>query len=63
MIDTFAFSTQVLGKGVRERGLLPIEEAVRQLTDVPARLYGLKDRGRLRSGRDSEAVTVPRGAS
>ncbi len=56
MIDTFAFSTQVLGTGVRERGLIEIEEAVRQLTDVPARLYGLRQRGRLEEGWHADVV-------
>jgi N-acyl-D-aspartate/D-glutamate deacylase len=56
MIDTFAFSTQVLGNGVRKHGLLPIEEAVRQLTDVPARLYGLRQRGRLEEGWHADIV-------
>jgi N-acyl-D-aspartate/D-glutamate deacylase len=50
LIDTFAQTTQVLGNGVRRRGLLSLEEAVRQLTDVPARLYGLRERGRLAEG-------------
>ena len=50
MIDTFAFSSQLLSEGVRDRKLLTLEEAVRQLTDVPARLYGLRERGRLQSG-------------
>jgi len=50
MIDTFAFSTQVLGNGVRRHGVVALEEAVRQLTDVPARLYGLRERGRLEIG-------------
>jgi N-acyl-D-aspartate/D-glutamate deacylase len=44
------FSTSLLGDGVRKRGLLSWEEAVHQLTDVPARLYGLRDRGRVASG-------------
>lgn len=44
------YSTSLLGDGVRKRGLLPLEEAVRQLTDVPARLYGLRDRGRIAKG-------------
>ena len=41
------YSTSLLGDGVRARGLLSWEQAVRLLTDVPARLYGLRDRGRL----------------
>ena len=56
MIDTFAFSTQVLGKGVREHSLLTLEEAVRQLTDVPARLYGMIERGRLAEGWHADLV-------
>ena len=40
-LATFNYSTAMLGKAVRERGLLPIEEAIHMLTDVPARLYGL----------------------
>jgi N-acyl-D-aspartate/D-glutamate deacylase len=50
MIDTFAQTTQVLGNGVRVHGLLDLEEAVRQLSDVPARLYGLVERGRVAEG-------------
>lgn len=38
MIDAFAFSTVVLGGGVRERELITMSGAVRQLTDVPAKL-------------------------
>lgn len=50
MIDTFAFSSQVLGRGVREHGVVSLEEAVHQLTQVPAELFGLKERGLLRPG-------------
>ncbi|HWU25557.1 MAG TPA: amidohydrolase family protein [Rhizomicrobium sp.] len=68
MIDTFAFSTQVLGKGVREDGIISLEEAVRQITSVPARLFGLKKRGALRPGWHADVVvfdpkTVGRGAT
>ncbi len=45
------YSTSMLGDGVRARGLLSWEQAVRQLTDIPARLYGLRDRGRLVAAR------------
>ncbi len=44
------YSTSLLGDGVRKRHLLSWEEAVRQLTDVPASLYGLRNRGRLEEG-------------
>ena len=37
-------------------GLLSWEQAVRQLTDVPARLYGLRDRGRLVPGAFADVV-------
>jgi len=50
------YSTSMLGDGVRARGLLSWEQAVRQLTDVPARLYGLRDRGRLVLGAFADVV-------
>jgi N-acyl-D-aspartate/D-glutamate deacylase len=48
--SSFTYTTALLGPSVRDRGLLSIEEAVRQLTDVPARLCGLRGRGRLCEG-------------
>ena len=56
MIDTFAFSTQVLGKGVREHAVVTLEQAVQQLTDVPAKLYGMIERGRLEEGWHADVV-------
>jgi N-acyl-D-aspartate/D-glutamate deacylase len=50
------YSTSMLGDGVRARGLLSWEQAVRQLTEVPARLYGLRDRGRLVPGAFGDVV-------
>ena len=50
------YSTSMLGDGVRARGLLSWEQAVRLLTDVPARLYGLRDRGRLEAGGFADIV-------
>ena len=50
MIDTFAFSSQVLGEGVRKRKLISLEDAIHQLTEVPAKYYGLKERGRVEVG-------------
>jgi N-acyl-D-aspartate/D-glutamate deacylase len=50
MIDTFAFSTQVLGNGVREFHAIELEQAIHQLTQVPAELFGLRERGVLKTG-------------
>ncbi len=44
------YPTVVLGDAVRTRRLLPLEAAVRLMTDAPARLLGLRDRGRLVEG-------------
>ncbi|HEV3369381.1 MAG TPA: amidohydrolase family protein, partial [Acidimicrobiales bacterium] len=52
------YSTSLLGDGVRQRSLLSWEEAVRQLTDIPARLYGLRDRGRLVPGAWADVVVL-----
>lgn len=56
MIDTFAFSTQVLEHGVRERKLIGLEQAIHQLTQVPAQMIGLRDRGVLTPGLRADIV-------
>ena len=50
MMKTFAFSTRFLGHTVRDEHRLPLEEAVHLITDAPARLFGLRDRGRIAEG-------------
>ena len=55
-IATFNYTTAFLGDSVRDRGLMALEEAVHLLTDVPARLYGLKGRGRLAEGWAADVV-------
>jgi N-acyl-D-aspartate/D-glutamate deacylase len=57
-LATFNYSTMLLGHPVRERGLLPIEEAIHLLTDVPARLYGVKERGRLVDGWHADITII-----
>jgi N-acyl-D-aspartate/D-glutamate deacylase len=56
MLATFAFSTHLLSEGVRQRRLLPLEEAVRLLTTWPARHFGLKGRGRIAEGWCADVV-------
>lgn len=60
MIDTFAYSSQVLGNGVRNHGVISLEEAVHQLTQVPAELYGLRERGLLKPGWHADLVIFDR---
>lgn len=62
MIEGFASCTQLLAIGVRERGLLSLEEAVRQLTSVPAGLIGLRGRGLLKQGHWADIVVFDAGA-
>jgi N-acyl-D-aspartate/D-glutamate deacylase len=45
-VVTFTYATNMIANA-RDRGLLPLEEVMRLLTDVPARFYGLRGRGRL----------------
>ena len=56
MLEFFSYSTMLLQHGVREQELISLEEAVRLITDVPARLYGLHERGRLRIGAPADVV-------
>ena len=50
---TFA---RLLGRYVREEGLVPLEEAIRRLTSLPATNLGLKDRGTLAVGAHADVV-------
>jgi N-acyl-D-aspartate/D-glutamate deacylase len=58
MIDSFTYTTALLGPSVRDRGLLAPEEAVRLLTDRPARVYGLAGRGRIAPGWHADLVVL-----
>jgi len=44
------FGLHLLGHWSRERGVMPLGEAVRRLTGQPAAIFGLRDRGLLREG-------------
>jgi N-acyl-D-aspartate/D-glutamate deacylase len=60
MIDTFSFSTTVLQEGVRNHGVVSLEDAVRLMTERPARYAGLIDRGQLRPGYHADIVIFDR---
>ena len=48
---TFA---RVLGRYARDLGLFPLEEAVHRMTGLPARKFGLRDRGVIRENAFAE---------
>ncbi len=52
------FPTRCLGELVREKGIFTLEELVHQFTEVPARLYGLRDRGTLTEGSWADLVLL-----
>lgn len=56
MMEYFSYSTMLLAQGVREQQVVTLEEAIRLITDVPARLYGLRGRGRLEAGAAADIV-------
>ncbi len=50
------YTTRFLGDCLRGRKLVGLEQAVRMLTDDPARLFGLRERGRVREGWHADLV-------
>jgi N-acyl-D-amino-acid deacylase len=53
---SYGNNARVLGRYVREMKLLPIEEAVRRMTSLPAQTFHLKDRGVLQPGAFADIV-------
>jgi N-acyl-D-aspartate/D-glutamate deacylase len=52
----FNYTTVFLQQSVREQQILGVEEAVHLITEVPAKLYGLRDRGVLAEGAFADVV-------
>jgi len=50
LLADHAYTTYFLGRWIRERGLMPLEQGVRKLTQVPAQLFGIRERGALVEG-------------
>ena len=45
---SYGTNARVLGRYVREEGILTLEDAVRKMSSLPAQILGLRDRGQLR---------------
>jgi N-acyl-D-aspartate/D-glutamate deacylase len=52
------YPTRFLADTLRGRRLLPVERAVQLLTDAPARLFGLRGRGRIEAGAWADIVVL-----
>ena len=47
---------RILGRYVREQGVLTIEEAIRKMTSLPAQTFGVQGKGLLKEGFDADLV-------
>ena len=56
LLADHAYTSYFLGRWVRERKLMPLEQAVRKLTQVPAQFFGIPERGELREGWCADVV-------
>jgi N-acyl-D-amino-acid deacylase len=52
----YGTNARVLRRYVRERGILTLEDAIRKMTSLPARTFGLHDRGHVREGFAADLV-------
>ncbi|GAA2220954.1 MULTISPECIES: N-acyl-D-amino-acid deacylase family protein [Streptomyces] len=52
------YTTRFLGDCLRGRRLVGLEQAVKMLTDDPARLFGLRERGRIEEGLHADLVLL-----
>lgn len=52
----YGTNARVLGRYVRERHIIPLEEAIRRMTSLPAQRFRLTDRGLLRPGYAADIV-------
>jgi N-acyl-D-aspartate/D-glutamate deacylase len=53
---SFGTFPRVLGRYVRELKVIPLEEAIRKMTSLPAEILGLADRGTIKEGQWADLV-------
>jgi N-acyl-D-amino-acid deacylase len=56
MLCEFGYTTYMLGHWVREKRVLSLERAIQRITSEPADYFGIKDRGRLKTGAPADIV-------
>jgi N-acyl-D-aspartate/D-glutamate deacylase len=56
MMSTFGCYVTFLAQAVRQRRLISMADAIHLITDVPARLYGVRERGRLALGYHADVL-------
>lgn len=57
----YGTNARVLGKYVRESKVIPLEEAVRRMTSLPANKFNMHDRGLIREGMAADLVVFDEG--
>ncbi len=50
------FGLHLYGYWVRQKGLMPLQQAVRKITSEPAQIFGLRDRGRIALGMHADMM-------
>jgi len=58
---SYGTNARVLAEYVRAKGVLTLEDAIRRMTSLPARTFGLKDRGMVREGMAADLVVFDPG--
>ena len=53
---SYGTNARILGTYVRERNVISLEDAIRRMTSLPARTFGLRDRGLVQTGLAADLV-------
>lgn len=51
---SFGTFTRYLGRFIRDKGLLPLEEAIYRITGLPATVYNIQNKGFIKEGMDAD---------